>query len=57
MLENWSKFLTAEAANMTENNFQNIQKHSFYSYQPDIYLNVTNLKESGGKIHFLNSYF
>ena len=34
--ENWSKFLTAEAANMTENNFQNIQKHSFYSYQPDI---------------------
>ena len=42
MLENWSKFLTAEAANMTENNFQNILKHSFYSYRPDIYLNVTN---------------
>ena len=44
--ENWSKFLTAEAANMTENNFQNIQKHSFYSYQPD---KCYKLKKSGGK--------
>ena len=55
--ENWSKFLTAEAANMTENNFQNIQKHSFYSCQPDIYLNVTNLKKNGGKRLFLEFIF